>query len=80
MVDTLSQCEPLDVDVLCDLVRRSDLAAAERMGLVSVERTGGGLTARLAHPLFGELRRASAGEMYLSAIRGRLATRLAQRR
>ncbi|HYB83029.1 MAG TPA: helix-turn-helix transcriptional regulator, partial [Mycobacterium sp.] len=51
---------------------------AERMGLVSVERTGGGLMARLAHPLFGELRRASAGEMYLSAIRGRLATRLAQ--
>ncbi|MGO9156294.1 LuxR C-terminal-related transcriptional regulator [Mycobacterium sp.] len=78
VVDTLSQCEPLAVDVLCDLVRRSDLAAAERMGLVSVERTGGGLTARLAHPLFGELRRAAAGEIYLSAIRGRLATRLAQ--
>ena len=78
VVDTLSQCEPLDVDVLCDLVRRRDLAAAERIGLVSVERTGAGLTARLAHPLFGELRRAAAGEIYLSAIRGRLATRLAQ--
>jgi DNA-binding CsgD family transcriptional regulator len=78
VVDTLSQCEPLAVDVLCDLVRRGDLAAAERMGLVSVERTGGGLMARLAHPLFGELRRASAGEMYLSAIRGRLAARLAE--
>ena len=78
VVDTLSQCEPLPVDVLCDLVLRSDVAAAERMGLVSVERTGGGLTARLAHPLFGELRRASAGEMYLSEIRGRLATRLAE--
>jgi hypothetical protein len=75
VVDTLSQCEPLAVDVLCDLVRRSDLAAAERLGLVSVERTGAGLMARLAHPLFGELRRASAGEMYLSEIRGRLATR-----
>jgi DNA-binding CsgD family transcriptional regulator len=48
------------------------------MGLVSVERTGGGLMVRLAHPLFGELRRAGAGEMYLSAIRGRLATRLAK--
>jgi DNA-binding CsgD family transcriptional regulator len=78
VVDTLSQCEPLAVDVLCDLVRRGDLAAAEGMGLVNVERTGGGLMARLAHPLFGELRRASAGEMHLSAIRGRLATRLAQ--
>jgi DNA-binding CsgD family transcriptional regulator len=78
VVDTLSQCEPLDVDVLCDLVPRRDLAAAEEMGLVSVERTGGGLTARLAHPLFGELRRASAGEMHLSEIRGTLATRLAK--
>ncbi|MCV7410925.1 LuxR family transcriptional regulator [Mycobacterium florentinum] len=76
VVDTLSQCEPLAVGVLCDLVDRSDLAAAERLGLVSVERTAAGLTARLAHPLFGELRRASAGELYLSEIRGRLATRL----
>lgn len=78
VVDTLSQCEPLAVDVLCDLVRRRDLAAAEKMGLVSVERSGGELIARLAHPLFGELRRAGAGEMYLSTIRGRLATRLAR--
>ncbi len=78
VVDTLSQCEPLSVDVLCDLVRRRDLAAAEELGLVNVERTGGGLMARLAHPLFGELRRASAGEMYLSEIRGRLATRLTE--
>jgi DNA-binding CsgD family transcriptional regulator len=78
VVDTLSQCEPLAVDVLCDLVRRRDLAVAEGMGLVSVERTAGGLMARLAHPLFGELRRASAGEMYFSAIRGRLAVRLAE--
>jgi DNA-binding CsgD family transcriptional regulator len=78
VVDVLSQCEPLAVDVLCDLVRRRDLLAAETMGLVRVERTGGRLMARLAHPLFGELRRSNAGEMYLSAIRGRLATRLAK--
>lgn len=78
VVDTLSQCEPLPVDLLCDLVSREDLTEAEAMGLVNVERTASGLMARLAHPLFGELRRAGAGEMYLSGIRGRLATRLAQ--
>jgi hypothetical protein len=33
--------------------------------------------ARLAHPLYGELRRATAGEMYLSSLRGKLARRLA---
>jgi DNA-binding CsgD family transcriptional regulator len=78
VVDTLSQCEPLAVDVLCDLVRRIDLEVAEQMHLVAVERTGDTLMARLAHPLFGELRRATAGEMYLSRIRGRLAQRLAE--
>lgn len=78
VVDTLSQCEPLAVDVLTDLVRRRDLEVAERMHLVTVERSGKTLMARLAHPLFGELRRATAGELHLSRIRGRLAQRLAK--
>lgn len=77
VVDTLSQCEPLAVDVLCELVGRHDLEVAEQMHLVTVERTGGKLMARLAHPLFGELRCATAGELYLTRIRGRLAQRLA---
>jgi DNA-binding CsgD family transcriptional regulator len=78
VVDTLSQCEPLPIDLLSDLVGRGDLEIAESMHLVTVERTGGQLMVRLAHPLFGELRRASAGEMYLSKIRGQLAQRLAK--
>jgi DNA-binding NarL/FixJ family response regulator len=78
VVDTLSQYEPLAVDVLCDLVHRRDLEAAEQMNLVTVERSGSKLMARLAHPLFGELRRAAASEMYLARIRGKLAQRLAK--
>jgi DNA-binding NarL/FixJ family response regulator len=78
VVDTLSQYEPLAVDVLCNLVHRQDLEAAEQLNLVSVERSGPRLMARLAHPLFGELRRAAASEMYLSRIRGKLAQRLAK--
>lgn len=78
VVDTLTQCEPLPVDALCDLVARPALEAAEQMRLVTVERNGGELMARLAHPLYGELRRASAGEIYLSKLRGRLAERLAK--
>lgn len=78
VVDVLSQAEPLSVDVLCDLVAREDLEKAEELRLIAVERVGGTLTARLAHPLFGELRRASAGEMHLSKIRGKLAERLAK--
>ncbi len=78
VVDTLSQYEPVAVDVLCDLVHRRDLEAAEQMNLVTVERSGSRLMARLAHPLFGELRRAAASQMYLSRIRGKLAQRLAK--
>ena len=76
VVDTLSQCEPLSVDVLAALVGRGELEKAEQMHLITVERTGDTLVARLAHPLFGELRRAKAGEMYLSKVRGALAQQL----
>ena len=78
VLDILSQCEPLSVDVLCDLARPRDVEVVEQMHLVTIERMAGALSARLAHPLFGELRRATAGEMYLSRIRGRLARRLAK--
>ncbi|GFG55407.1 LuxR family transcriptional regulator [Mycolicibacterium agri] len=78
VVDALSQCEPLSVDVLCRIADRADLETAEQMRLVTVERSGNELMARLAHPLFGELRRAAAGEMYLSRIRGKLAQGLGE--
>ncbi|CAJ1585851.1 helix-turn-helix transcriptional regulator [[Mycobacterium] wendilense] len=79
VLDTLSQCEPLDVGVLADLVGRAAVETAEQMHLITVERCADELTARLAHPLFGELRRVAAGELYLSKIRGALAQRLAGR-
>jgi DNA-binding CsgD family transcriptional regulator len=78
VVDVLSQAEPLGIDVLCDLVRRRDLERAEQLHLITVERASATLIARLSHPLFGELRRATAGELHLSRIRGKLAKRLAQ--
>ncbi len=80
VLDALSQCEPLDLDILLELVSRADLEAAERTNLVRVDRVGGRLLASLAHPIFGELRRAGAGEMYLSKLRGQLAELLGRRR
>ncbi|CAN5429107.1 LuxR C-terminal-related transcriptional regulator [soil metagenome] len=78
VVDSLSQCEPLDATQFADLVGREHLETAEQMHLITVERVGGVLAVRLAHPLFGELRRANAGEMYLSKVRGALASRMAR--
>ncbi len=73
VLDALSLCEPLDLDVLQAMVSREDLETAEQLNLIRVERAGGRLLVSLAHPLFGELRRAAAGEMYLSKLRGQLA-------
>jgi DNA-binding CsgD family transcriptional regulator len=78
VVDVLSQAEPLSADVLSDMVQRDDLEDAEKMRLITVERTRSNLMVRLAHPMFGELRRATSGEMHLSRIRGKLARRLAK--
>ena len=78
MLDALTLCEPLDLDVLLELVSREDLETAEQLNLVRVERTGRRLLARFAHPLFGELRRSAAGEMYRSKLRGQLSGLLAK--
>jgi len=76
VIDVLSLCEPLDLDVLLELSSRADVENAEALNLIRVERVGGRLLVGLAHPLFGELRRGAAGEMYLSKLRGRLAEAL----
>jgi DNA-binding CsgD family transcriptional regulator len=78
VVDMLSVCEPLSAGVVQGLAPRADLESAEQMRLLVFERRRSELLARLAHPMFGELRRATAGEMHLSHIRGRLAQRLGQ--
>ncbi len=78
VVDTLSQCEPLAVEVLCDVARRRDLAAAEQMGLVSIERTGARVDGQAGAPA---VRRAAPRQRRRAVsvgIRGRLATRLAE--
>lgn len=79
VVDMLSQYEPLEADLLADVVGREQVEKADGLRLITVERAGDALMARLAHPLYGELRRAAVGEMHLSRVRGELATRLAAR-
>lgn len=76
VIDVLAQCEPLDADVLAELVGREQVEAADEQRLITVERAGEHLMVRLAHPLFGELRRAAVGELQQSRIRGDLARTL----
>ncbi|MFE3442734.1 LuxR C-terminal-related transcriptional regulator [Nocardia sp. NPDC059180] len=77
VVDVLALAEPLDAKVLTQLADESALEQAESQELIEIDTTTGRCLVRLAHPLFGEARRAAAGEMRLRTLRSRLADVLA---
>jgi DNA-binding CsgD family transcriptional regulator len=76
VVDVLAFAEPLGVTVLAGLTDAVAVEQAETRGLVSVEQDGRRLQARLAHPLYGEVRRARAGQLRGRRLRGQIATAL----
>lgn len=77
VVDVLALCEPLDVSVLAALTDIDAVEGAEAAGLIGVDADGDRLHARLAHPLYGESRRARLGQLRARRLRGRVATALA---
>ena len=78
VLDVLAVADQLESAVLADLTGAGAVDAAEAAGLISID-TDGVQVARLAHPLFGEIRRARAGTMRLRHLRGRVAAALAKR-
>jgi len=70
VLDALAVSEPLDVDILARVAGSAAVMEAESLGLVRVEAA----TVRLAHPMFGEVRR--TGSLSLRQLRGRIATEL----
>lgn len=77
VVDVLALGEPLGVSLLQDVTDPAAVEQAEARGLVRVERDERRLQARLAHPLYGEARRAQLGELRARRLRGRIAEALA---
>lgn len=73
VVDVVALAEPVAVPTLASLTSVSDLEVAERQGLIRVD----GQVARLAHPLYGEVRRAAMGTLRARRLRGRVAETLA---
>lgn len=73
VVDVLALGGPLGVTVPGRLTDPAAVEQAEERGLVSVERDLRRLHARLAHPLYGEVRRTAMGELRGRRLRGRLA-------
>ncbi|GAF49506.1 ATP-binding protein [Rhodococcus wratislaviensis] len=81
VVDSLALCEPLDSDVLSRVTQRIAVEEAETQGLITLAtEDGSSRTVRLAHPLFGEVRRAGCGTLRKARIRGQIASELAGHR
>ena len=73
VVDLVALAEPVAVPTLAALTSPADLEEAESRGLVRTD----GLVARLAHPLYGEVRRSAMGTMRARRLRGQVAQTLA---
>ncbi|MGY2009690.1 LuxR C-terminal-related transcriptional regulator [Nocardia gipuzkoensis] len=78
LVDTLALAEPLDIDLLAELTEPTAVERAESDGLLTVSPVGDRLHARLAHPLYGEVRRRHLGAVRARRLRGRIALGLAK--
>jgi DNA-binding CsgD family transcriptional regulator len=72
-VELVAYGEPLAGNVLERLVDQEAIQAAERSGLLTLERSRRRLLARLAHPLHGEVLRATLPVSRAQAIAGQLA-------
>jgi DNA-binding CsgD family transcriptional regulator len=77
-VDLLSVAEPLTLQILVDIVGRGPVEHAEERGLIVVDG-GDEPVVRLAHPLYREVRRLSAGHIRLRRLRGTVASLLESR-
>jgi DNA-binding CsgD family transcriptional regulator len=68
----LALCEPLDIDVLCELVGEDAVDAAEEAGLIRADQDGPQINARFSHPLYGDVLRRRVGTASARKLRGRL--------
>jgi DNA-binding CsgD family transcriptional regulator len=66
----LTFCEPLDLDVLTDIVGAEAVEDAENRGLIRVVEDHGGIDVRFNHPLFGEVIRRRLGMAAARRLRG----------
>lgn len=78
-LDLLSLCEPMELDLLCELAGDDAVDQAESRELIRVSRGGNRLAARFTHPLFGEVIRARLGRVRSRRLRGRVVVAMQER-
>jgi DNA-binding CsgD family transcriptional regulator len=77
VVDMLAVGEPIDLGTLRRITDPDAIEEADARGLIAVEAAGAGVEVRVAHPLYGEVRRKRAAPTRLRRLRGVVATELA---
>lgn len=77
VVDILAVGEPIELAALTRITDAAAIEDADMRGLITLNRASGGEEVRLAHPLYGEVRRKCAAATRLRRLRGQVATELA---
>jgi DNA-binding CsgD family transcriptional regulator len=77
VLDLLAVGEPIDLAALRRITDSDAIEDADGRGLITLERLGGRVVVRIAHPLYGEVRRRRAPATRLRRLRGMVATELA---
>ncbi|WP_405134350.1 LuxR C-terminal-related transcriptional regulator [Nocardia sp. NBC_01388] len=79
VLELLTFCEPIDLDVLAELAGEEAVETAESRGVIRIVEHGRQLLVRYNHPLFGEVIRRRLGIASARRLRGRLYTSLRER-
>jgi DNA-binding CsgD family transcriptional regulator len=77
VIDVLAVAEPIELAALTRITDAAAVEEAETRGLITLEPAGGGIEVRVAHPLYGQVRRRRAVHTRLRRLRGLVATELA---
>jgi DNA-binding CsgD family transcriptional regulator len=77
VIDVLAVGEPIELAALTRITNAAAVEKAETRGLITLEHAGGGVEVRVAHPLYGEVRRRRAAHTRLRRLRGLVASELA---
>ncbi|WP_433660264.1 LuxR C-terminal-related transcriptional regulator [Nocardia sp. CA-128927] len=79
VLELLTFCEPIDLDVLSELAGEEAVESAETRGVIRVVENSHQLIVRYNHPLFGEVIRRRLGIASARRLRGRLYSSLKER-
>ncbi|MBB5914161.1 DNA-binding CsgD family transcriptional regulator/tetratricopeptide (TPR) repeat protein [Nocardia transvalensis] len=79
VLELLTFCEPIDLDVLAELAGEEAVESAESRGVIRIVENTHQLLVRYNHPLFGEVIRRRLGIASARRLRGRLYSSLRER-